>query len=108
MQVRFNKPTPPENIRKLLGEVGLKDFSVAALGKGDTDYLITARTAVTSKDKNGLPQQMLDKAGRDNMKVMSVDIVGPKVGAELKMSAMRALFYSIVIITIYIWFRFDL
>lgn len=109
MQVKFANPTPPENVRKLLEEVNLKDYSVAALGKGDTEYLITARTAVATKEKSTLPAQVTEKAGGpQNMKVLSVDIVGPKVGAELKMSAMRALFYSIVIITIYIWFRFDL
>jgi preprotein translocase subunit SecF len=107
MQVRFAQPTQPEEVRKLLASVNVKDASVAALGKGDTEYLITVLTATVDKEKNGLSQQLLAQAGPDKLKIEQMDIVGPKVGGELKMSAIRALFYSIIIITIYIWFRFD-
>jgi preprotein translocase subunit SecF len=107
VQVRFAQPTPPEEVRRLLAGINVKDATVAALGSGDTEYLITVLTATVSKEKSSIGTQLTAEAGADKIKIEQMDVVGPKVGAELKMSAIRALFYSIIIITIYIWFRFD-
>ncbi len=51
--------------------------------------------------------KLISLAGPDNLKIMSLDVVGPKVGQELKLAALRSLFYTIMIIIIYIWLRFD-
>lgn len=107
MQVKFSQPETAEQVRKTLGEVGESDASVVSLGTENLEYLITTRTVVEGKGVEPLNKRLVSKVGSDKMIVQKVDIVGPKVGAELKMASLRALFYSVILITIYIWFRFD-
>jgi len=107
IQIKFAQAQPPAGVRQLLLEVNAEGASAVSLGKGNLEYLITARTVV-AKDQKPLTERLLEKIGRDNMEILKVDIVGPKVGKELKAAAMRSLFYSLLFIMIYIWFRFDL
>jgi len=107
VQIRFNESHNAEAVRKLLSGMGEPDASVVALGQESLEYLITARTAQDIKGQESLDKKLGALTGLDKLEVQKVDIVGPKVGAELKRASLLALFYSIVFITIYIWLRFD-
>jgi len=107
MQVKFTEPRKVETVRTLLEELGEPDASVVELGQDDTEYLITSRTQVAG-GKEPLTKRLPEKVGAGKMQVLSADVVGPKVGAELKQAAILSLLYSIILITIYIWMRFDL
>lgn len=106
-QVKFTQPKNAEDVRKLVADVGEPDASVVALGKESQEYLITARSAKEQKDQAPLAKRLLDKSGPGSLVVQSSSQVGPKVGAELRLAALRSLFYTVILITIYIWFRFD-
>lgn len=105
MQIKFSEARPAEAVRKLFDELGEPDASVVALGAENREYLITSRTETTKAAP--LNKRLMDKAG-SSVSIQSVDIVGPKVGAELKQAAILSLLYSIILIAIYIWMRFDL
>ena len=107
MQVNYKEPTKAEAVREQLSQAGAPDASVVAMDKTDHEYLITAQS---SSDVAGssLPDKLRKIAGSDKIDIPQVDVVGPKVGSELKWSAVLALFYSILLIMIYIWLRFDL
>lgn len=107
MQVKYHTPTKIEDVRATVAELGDIDSSVVGLGSEGLEYLITARQVHLETNKTPLKQQLLDKVGPDKLTVMSAEVVGPKVGAELKLAALRSLFYSVILITIYIWLRFD-
>lgn len=107
MQVKFHSPTKSEDVRASVESLGDLDSSVVGLGTQGTEYLITARAVHLETNKAPLKQQFLEKVGSDKVTVMSAEVVGPKVGAELKLAALRSLFYSVILITIYIWLRFD-
>ncbi len=106
IQVHFKSATDIEQIRKIMEELGEAEASVVALDANQQDYMITARSAADTKAEP-LNKRFLGKVGSDKVTIQSADIVGPKVGAELKSSAVQALIYSILLITIYIWMRFD-
>ncbi|MBI4405343.1 MAG: protein translocase subunit SecF [Deltaproteobacteria bacterium] len=108
VQAKFTNPTSADDVRKLLGELGDTTASAVAVGQDNREYLITTRTVSTDKNAIPLNQRLTQKLGPSQIAILSVDIVGPKVGSELKWAAIRSLFYSIVLITIYIWFRFDI
>jgi preprotein translocase subunit SecF len=108
VQVKFAKPTTAEEARRLVTAAGEPDAVVAGLGKEGLEYLITAQTHMETKSTDSLPQRLVKQAGAGNLTIQQVDIVGPKVGAELKLAAIRSLLYSVLLITIYIWMRFDL
>lgn len=109
MQIKFKEPRPTEDVRKLMDAVQEKDASVVSLGEGHLEYLITTRTAGSNKDAKNLPlnKKLVDHLGADKVQILSADIVGPKVGAELKLAALRSLFYTVLLIMVYIWLRFD-
>ncbi len=108
INVKFAAPKSPEDVRKLVADAGEADASVVAAGTEGTDYIITARTVKETTDIAPLDKRLAEKAGASNFVIQSVDIVGPKVGAELKKAALMSLFYSILLIAVYVWFRFDI
>lgn len=46
--------------------------------------------------------------GADKFEVLSVEVVGPAVGAELRRNGLLAIFFSLALILVYVAFRFDL
>jgi preprotein translocase subunit SecF len=107
VQVKFNPPLDAAAARQLVTELGEPDASVVALQGHESEYLITSRVAV-EKNATPLHEKILGKLGAEKAQILAVDVVGPRVGAELKRAAILSLFYSIILITIYIWFRFDI
>lgn len=107
MQVKYSTPTKIEDVRSSVMALGDLDSSVVGLGTEEREYLITARAVHLETNQTPLKQQFLEKVGADKVSVLSAEVVGPKVGAELKMAALRSLFYSVILIAIYIWLRFD-
>lgn len=106
MQVKMKDALTSDDIRKIVSEAGAPEASVVSMDKTGHEYLITAQ-AVTDVAGKGLADKLRAKVGAANIEIPQVDVVGPKVGEELKTSAVLALFYSIVLIMIYIWLRFD-
>jgi preprotein translocase subunit SecF len=107
MQIRLKEPMPIDQVRALVTEAGAPDASVVSMGTAGNEYLITSRTSEDSTQHRGLADTLRNKIGADKVEIPQVDVVGPKVGSELKTSAVLAMFYSILLIMIYIWFRFD-
>lgn len=108
IQVKFQSPQTAESVRKLVSELGEEDASVVALGSESTEYLITSRKQeIKPKDGSAsLNQRISEKLG-PQAQILSVDVVGPKVGADLKKAALLSLLYSVLLIAAYIWLRFD-
>ena len=102
-QVQFNQPQTDEGIRNILEQMGTSDASVVAIGTTNMQYMITSR----ADEKEALHKRFVEKVGATNCHIQQVDIVGPKVGKELRTSALLSLIYSIFLIMVYIWFRFD-
>jgi preprotein translocase subunit SecF len=107
IQLKFKDAHKIDEVRKIMDEAQAPDASVVAMDNSGMEYLITARTAHQDSNPNTLPKQIVDKVGADKVTIIHADIVGPKVGSELKASAIRSLIYTLLIIMVYIWFRFD-
>ncbi|MBY0369643.1 protein translocase subunit SecF [bacterium] len=106
VQIKYKQPTPIDEVRKTVDALGDEGASVVAMDKTDQEYLITARQA-TKEGEGSLPVLLLNKVGPDKASITQADIVGPKVGSELKLSAIRSMIYTIILIMVYIWLRFD-
>ena len=107
LQIRFKEAQTSEKVRALITELGDADASVVALGTESTDFLITSRRTEGQADaRTQLGGRITQKMG-DQVQVLSADVVGPKVGAELKKAAILSLIYSVLLISAYIWLRFD-
>ncbi len=103
---KFTNPTPIDDVRNMIESLGDRSATVVSMDETQNEYLITGNAPADGKNAT-LPARIIEKVGPTNVTILQADIVGPKVGAELKTSAMRSLVYAILMITIYIWFRFD-
>ena len=108
VQVKFDKPTDASAIKKALDPIGLGDSLVQPFGSESKEYLIRAEKSGLKLD--GLSQKVSDTlkaAYKEGFEVRRVEMVGPKVGADLRQKALLAIFYAIVMIAVYISGRFE-
>jgi preprotein translocase subunit SecF len=108
IQVRFNQQTSPEHIRDALQGLVSHAF-IQQVGAGsDNEYLI--RTDAIHEELGSLSNQIEDQLNRSygpGQQVLRVEMVGPKVGHDLRQKALYAIFYALLFIAIYISGRFE-
>ena len=110
VQVKFAKPTTPDDIRKAIAEAGLERSAVQQVGAtADHEYLI--RTDLTDAKLDVLSKKIEDGLaktyGAGGATIRRVEMVGPKVGADLRQKALLAIYYAILFMAIYIAGRFE-
>lgn len=110
VQVRFDKRKSIDEIRSALKPIHLDDSIIQEFKEsGISEYLIRVRK--TNVDLASIHQQvkkaLKSKFGK-GVEIRRVEMVGPKIGKELKQKALFAIFYSILFIAIYISGRFEM
>ncbi|MBW1712479.1 MAG: protein translocase subunit SecF [Deltaproteobacteria bacterium] len=112
IQTAFEEPITPDRIRQSLAEVGLGDASVQRFGdKEANEFLIRAqeREGVDLANLTQTIRQALEKgSGAGKVEIQRVEMVGPKVGADLREKALLALFAALLLIAVYISGRFEM
>ena len=110
IQVKLEKKQTPPEIREALKSVQLEDSIIQEFGEeGKFEYLIRVRKADTHMA--GLSEsvkQALASQFETGVDIRRVEMVGPKVGEDLRQKALFAIFYAILFIAIYISGRFEL
>jgi len=107
IQIKFSKAVNISEVRNALEVMGSKETMVQAFG-GENEFLI--RVEKTSEDLEGvsktiqtsLQEQFKDKA----LEIRRAEVVGPKVGKDLKTKALWAVGLSFLGILIYVAWRF--
>jgi len=109
VQVAFAKPVGDESIKAVLAESALPGLAVQQFGDGAQDYLIRFSTPdIQAENIRSAVLDTLVKAFPDNaVAVQRLEVVGPKVGADLRNAALGAMCYAILLITVYISGRFE-
>ncbi|MDR1081280.1 MAG: protein translocase subunit SecF [Deltaproteobacteria bacterium] len=112
IQARFAEDSAtPYAVREALAEAGFNVSSVQYYGEGgEREYLINVQNSEGSGD-TGLSGRVVDALsaafGADGVEIRRQEMVGPKVGADLRQKALYAVYYSVLIIIIYITGRFE-
>ena len=107
VQVKYDTTAPIKEMRKKLqSNILFKDASITEFGSPD-EVVIRMKTSTGSvtTDVGDVTRAALDGTG--NFEVRRVDIVGPKVGSELKEKGLMSLLLAIIGILIYVAFRFE-
>ncbi len=110
LQIKFKETMKLEDLRATLSQSGFGNAVVQSIGDlSENEYLIKA-----SGDESNLNQvtddvtAALNKAYTgDMMEIRKVDIVGPKAGAQLRLSGFQAMFWALLAIMIYVALRFE-
>ena len=107
VEVRFDKPVKISEVRKYVS----KEFKEAAITTFGSDREILIRLNVdkvssdVQKDIGAEIKKLLKPLG--NVEIRRVDIVGAKVGNELREKGLKALIFAIIGILIYVAIRFE-
>jgi preprotein translocase subunit SecF len=109
IQVKFAGPVTVKKIKSGLAGIDLGKSSVQGFGeKSEDEYLIHIdRSGITSETFSAKVQDALKTSTGINATVRRVEIVGPKVGKDLRGKALFAMFYALLFIAIYISGRFE-
>ncbi|MCB2186586.1 MAG: protein translocase subunit SecF [Deltaproteobacteria bacterium] len=110
VQVRFTKATNAAEIKKTLAPLGMRDATIQRFGAEDKDEFLI-RTQGSGEDLTTLAEDV-GKAlkatyGENAVDVRRVETVGAKVGKDLREKALLAIYYAILLITVYISGRFE-
>jgi preprotein translocase subunit SecF len=111
VQVKFSKEIEPGVIKKALKGIDLGITSVQGFGeKTENEFLIRAAEGTEALESLASKiKQRLESAYPDNKaEVRRVEMVGPKVGKDLREKALFAMFFAILFIVVYISGRFEL
>ncbi len=109
IQLQFKTAPDIDEIRDGLKSVGLGESTIQEFGS-KRDILIRVQRseekleAVGSKVRNSLGE----KFNKEDITVARVEMVGPKVGRDLREKAFLSIVYAIIGIVIYISWRFEL
>jgi preprotein translocase subunit SecF len=115
-QVKFGQPVTIDHVRGAIDELKLGDVGVQAYGDSN-EFLIRfqGREGKNDKETNEILNDDIAKIrdviattfSAQQPDIRRVDTVGPQVGAELKRNGLLAVFYSLLVILIYVALRFD-
>ncbi len=109
VQLKFQKDVSTGDIRDALEGVVEGHAVVQTFGEGN-EYLIQLEQS--TDELEGLSKRVRDvlaeKLGDEGVEVRRVEMVGPKVGKDLREKGLLAVLFSIGAILLYIWWRFEL
>ncbi|OGP56328.1 MAG: protein-export membrane protein SecF [Deltaproteobacteria bacterium RBG_13_52_11] len=110
VQVRFSQPLELDVIRDALKEAGLESSSIQGFeAEGKGEYLIRMQTS--SADLGGLSVTINDaltkRFGDKGFEVRRIEMVGPKVGKDLRTKGIMATILAMIGMLIYISWRFE-
>ncbi len=106
VQVKFEKTAPLDKIRTLLSKKydGVSVTNFGSKQEVIIKFPVKVKNSVT-KDMGDTISQILKPLGK--FKVRRVDIIGAKVGGELRDKGIKALAFAVIGILIYVAFRFE-
>jgi len=103
VEVRFDHAVKVEDIRNLLGDLGLGKDSQIQTSAGNTVLIRTKDLSQEENDKllKGLSQKI------GSMKLLRNDKVGPTIGKELRNKAILSVLIAFALMLVYIAIRFE-
>lgn len=110
VQIQFAHPVDDDTLKRSLDIPQLPGISTQRFGEGGRDYLLRFSAAEDS-DAGALRANILAALGQafpDNaVEIQRLEIVGPRIGADLTNKALSALYYAVLLIAVYISGRFE-
>jgi len=111
IRLRFAETTTAANLRSELRTLALRDLTVQDFGEQGREFLL--RFEIKEGDEMSSISDTLtsllqeNRGGERNFEILSIDSVGPKVGANLRQQGFLAVLFATIFMGIYITFRFE-
>src|SRR5574337_1145275 len=109
VHLRFAKPQVIGEIRSALTSIELGESAIQDFGSNGTEFLVRlpAEASEVKGTSEKLTQALQEKFGKDAFEVLRVELVGPRVGQDLRQRALLAVLFSTLAMGVYIAFRFQ-
>ena len=110
IEVQTSAPADIARMRSVLGNLGLGEVALQEFGAADDVLIRVARQPGGEKaqlEAVETVKQALAGMGDGEMSYRRVEFVGPKVSAELVEAGTIAVLSAVVLMLLYIWFRFE-
>lgn len=109
VQLLFKKDVSIDKVRKGLLKTNMGDSIIQHYG-GSREIIIRTKESSEVLEDIGekIKGALISEFSKDDFEVRRVEIVGPKVGKDLKGKAILSLFYAMIFMLVYVWWRFEL
>ncbi len=104
LAVQFKSPVKTDRIRDAVKELGFTGAEIKTFG-GHNQYMIRIKQSENATKEIG---EALNKAIPDvEMVVLKMELIGPKIGSELRTQALISMIIALGALLLYIAFRFE-
>ncbi|MBW7889198.1 MAG: protein translocase subunit SecF [Bacteroidetes bacterium] len=104
--LRFTTPPAINELRSAIDRADFKGSEIKSYGEPTDIIIFTAEQEENVKVGDAIREEITKAFPDNNYSVLREDKIGPKIGAELRRNAIYAVFVTMLIIMIYIGFRF--
>jgi preprotein translocase subunit SecF len=102
--VRFDKEISTEELRSKIEDAGITGAEIKSYGK-ENQFLI--RVKLTQEAAQTIRNTLNTGFEGYDVTILKEDIIGPRIGGELRTDMYIAVFLSVIAILVYIAFRFQ-
>ena len=106
IDAKFTSPPDLDILRADINNLSLGNYEIQEFGTPD-NILIKIEKQPGDESKQLEAIKKVKEILPENVDYRRIEYVGPKVGKELKVMGFKAVFFSLLAMFIYIWFRFD-
>lgn len=108
VHLRFATPKQSDDVRVALKGISLSELDIQETGGAGNEVMI--RVPVGSEGQNvgeKVAATLRESFGADQVDVLRIEAVGPRVGSELRGKAIQAVLLATLMMAVYIWVRFE-
>jgi len=107
LQLKFEKPVDVGQIRSILSGLGLGNSEIKEFAEGNEILIRLQQQDNMEEVSSQVLQQLATQLPDNKFELRSKEAVGPRIGSELRRDAIMAILISLVLILIYISYRFE-
>lgn len=104
--LRFNNPPAISEVRTVMDKVGFKGSEIKAFGNPNDILIFTATQAEGGTVAERIRTELQREFPNSSFTVLREDKIGPKIGEELRRNAVYAVGATMLLIMLYVGFRF--
>ena len=110
VQIQFSEIPNLDHIRDLFSERGMKNIILQTFGDVSNNEILLGlpiNSPLGTGEKLTSELKHILKTNHPNLEIRRIETIGPKVGDELKISAVKAIFIALGLVLLYITIRFQ-
>ncbi len=110
VQIQFSQMPDLDQIRNLFSERGMKNIILQTFGDVSNNEILLGlpiNSPLGTGEKLTSELKNILKTNHPNLEIRRIETIGPKVGDELKISAVKAIFIALGLVLLYITIRFQ-